>query len=310
MRSRTRKTYWKKMGHFTLIELLVSVTYQIGVLPLYCLKKIHKNCTSLRPSGRTSRFFCDLAGNGNRKKSSSHLHIFTQSAFTLIELLVVIAIIAILASMLLPALNSARNRARAISCAGNLRQVGLFATMYSNDYNEYFYMKSIVYEGRSREWLLWLHLTGQLRRNAVNNSYKIIDKLYYCPTLLSDSPQLPDRAESYGMRTDSRYQMDDLNGSSYLDEFVRLGRLKQPGRYNHFADAAMLVDGKLTPAYYFWGYKDWDSTKRTRAMVGIHSNKANAWFLDGHVGATGKLELRQNCGSQDNYALWHTVRSR
>ena len=66
---------------FTLIELLVSTTCQIGVLPLYCLKKIHKNCTSLRPSGSTSRL---------PQANSSHLHIFTQSAFTLIELLVVI----------------------------------------------------------------------------------------------------------------------------------------------------------------------------------------------------------------------------
>ncbi|MBQ9754951.1 MAG: hypothetical protein IJV93_09420, partial [Lentisphaeria bacterium] len=67
---------------FTLIELLVSAACQIGVLPLYCLKKIHKNCTSLRPTGRTSRIF------DNSQKCSSHLHIFTQSAFTLIELLV------------------------------------------------------------------------------------------------------------------------------------------------------------------------------------------------------------------------------
>ncbi len=57
--------------------------------------------------------------------------------FTLIELLVVISIIVILAGLLLPALNRARERAKSISCTGKMRQIYLVAILYANDFNNY-----------------------------------------------------------------------------------------------------------------------------------------------------------------------------
>lgn len=75
-----------------------------------------------------------------------------KSAFTLIELLVVIAIIAILASMLLPALNHARKTANKITCASDLKQVALCEDFYRNDNNLFIVPSANMIAGKSRVW--------------------------------------------------------------------------------------------------------------------------------------------------------------
>ncbi|PWM85937.1 MAG: hypothetical protein DBX90_02800 [Lentisphaerae bacterium] len=68
-----------------------------------------------------------------------------KSSFTLIELLVVIAIIAILAAILLPAMNKARTTAKNIKCLANLKQQGTMIAFYAGDYNDYFVTSDISY---------------------------------------------------------------------------------------------------------------------------------------------------------------------
>jgi len=96
---------------------------------------------------------------------SARLHRSRPGAFTLIELLVVIAIIAILASLLLPALAKAKSKGQGISCMSNLRQIMLAWRLYADDHNETLLAAEDDIKGRPNWFSGWVNFNPNDRAN-------------------------------------------------------------------------------------------------------------------------------------------------
>lgn len=200
--------------------------------------------------------------------------IFRNSKFTLIELLVVIAIIAILASMLLPALNKARGTAKKIACVNNMMQLGKSINIYEADYDGYI-PPYRIYKGGKYAIDYWMYNIGTKQKMGV--------KIFTCPS--SSYRQVWMRPEPNGEKilVDLSYGYNQRFGYDTFGtcKLTKTNRVKDPSAKHVIAERS---EGNCG---YGYGYENNSNSFTDFPNVDIisssHNNFTNILYVDSHV---------------------------
>ncbi len=202
--------------------------------------------------------------------------------FTLIELLVVIAIIAILASILLPALNRARERGKTISCVSHLKQIGLASSMYSTSYNDY--IVPTYFKGTGTATQNWVGLLGVSYMPCSWDDFKTQLAADSKFAAVLQCPSEPEAERSAGIG----YQMNCY--STYNeDRYIRLKQTAcRPRKINMIKDpshSVLFCDGTNKGVFGDHYMAEMWSTSGPSAYFYYHRHNLhiNATLADGHV---------------------------
>jgi prepilin-type processing-associated H-X9-DG protein/prepilin-type N-terminal cleavage/methylation domain-containing protein len=185
-----------------------------------------------------------------------------RAAFTIVELLVVISILVLLASLLYPALRSARDAAFAVKCVGNLRSIGQAAQLYTADYDDYWPQGAYSADGDRRRWDTSWHdlLASCLGTGAV----------FYCPSA-------PTKGVTY-------------RSCFGANRFISGWFLGANGSMVIYPEQTIFVTEKLSADWPAWAPRE-KGEPYWLPLDARHSGKVNILWCDGHVASRDPAAL-------------------
>jgi len=204
----------------------------------------------------------------------------TLRAFTLVELLVVIAIIAILAALLLPALASGKEQARAVLCRSHLKQWGLATHLYVTDHDDYLPPDGVPNPSAANTnsgWYVQLPLELGLPRYVdmpwrTNANAEPGNSIWICPS---------NARRSNGNNLFHYCLNENVNGTGANNTATRISSIRRP------SSVVWLFDSKNLPAVGSVSYVHTD----------LHNQGAQFVFLDGHAARFSLSAYRDSAGN-------------